>query len=173
LESNVSDFFNYAIKYSAILNRKVMKRFRFLRNRDRRGIPSRQEYRLPVSASLQKVIEERKVHAEVRYEKNEVSYTSRRSPTFLLVAFSASIWFSRLRRRKIKPRLRSSICPRLSRRRIYAMECSYISCLNSKARRSSGATSDKAFMSNISERRIFVVHSSFATYSDMKKRERE
>lgn len=55
------------------------------RNRDRWSAPSRQEYRLAVSASLQKVIEERKVHAKVRYEKNEVSYTSRRSPTFLLV----------------------------------------------------------------------------------------
>lgn len=47
------------------LSGKVVERFRFLRNRDRRGVPSRQEYRLPVSASLQKVIEERKVHAKM------------------------------------------------------------------------------------------------------------
>lgn len=46
-----------------------MKRFRFLRNRDRRDVPTCQKYRLPVSASLQKVIEERKVHAKMRYEK--------------------------------------------------------------------------------------------------------
>jgi len=81
----VSDIFNHPLNLSQNQIEKSLKRFHFFRNRDHRGVPSRQEYRLPVSASLQKVIEERKVHAEVRYEKNEVSYTSRRSPTFLLV----------------------------------------------------------------------------------------
>lgn len=52
-------------KASSKLSGKVVERFRFLRNRDRQDVPSRQEYRLPVSASLQKVIEERKVHAKM------------------------------------------------------------------------------------------------------------
>lgn len=98
-------------KASSKLSGKVVERFRFFRNRDRRGVPSRQEYRLPVSASLQKVIEERKVHAKMWYEKNEVSYTWRRSPTFFLAVFLASIWFSRLRRRKIKPRVHVCVRP--------------------------------------------------------------